>query len=122
MSARTQDPILNEGATIIGYSDRRACTVVTVNVKGTLAVLREDKADLLNGPDSGEPDALKVFPGGFAAHWQGVQRWATEPNPEGVEHTITKRKDGEWREKGDHSKTGARYIFGVRDHFYDYNF
>lgn len=72
---------VGEGATLIGYSDRHAYTVIAVT--RTTATLQRDKATLLNGRNSGEPDALTFTPGGFLGQTEGVQRYAYERDPEG---------------------------------------
>lgn len=64
---------VGEHVTICGYSDRDVAQIVKRTPKSI--TIRRCQQDLLNGPDSGEPDALKVIPGGFSAHTSGVQRW-----------------------------------------------
>ena len=103
---------VGDGATVCGYSDRDAYTVVKLTSK-TLTI-REDKSTLLNGMNSGEKDALVCHPGGFCGHVEGTQRYSYEANPKG--HTVVARltKKG-WKVKG------SRVIAG-RSHYHDYNF
>jgi hypothetical protein len=100
--------------------------VIAVSRTGNRAVIQRDRVKLLNGPDSGEPDALRVYTGGFAAHVEGRQRWSIEPDPNGetVEVSRRKLKSGEtvWIKVGLPTKGGNRVTFGERSEHYDYNF
>ena len=90
---------------------------------GKTAWLRQDKATLLNGVTSGEPDALKCYPGGFAAHVEGTQRYEYEPNPEGRLYKVTLRGNGKWKQVGIGTKSpGGTVTFGKRHEHYDFNF
>jgi hypothetical protein len=125
---------IGDGATVHGYSDAHAYTVVAVT--RTTITLRRDKATLLNGPDSGEPDALKVTPGGFCCHTDGRQRYAYEADPNGhlVVARLRKAPRKCWEPKNDGSGEyhhvhradfrtagGARVTEGRGEH-YDFNF
>lgn len=78
-----QDPFVNaERVTVCGYSDRQVCQVIK-RTKTTLT-LRTLKATLLNGVNSGEPDALQFSPGGFIGHTSGNQRWKLEEDENGT--------------------------------------
>ena len=103
---------VGDGATVCGYSDRDAYTVIKRTAK-TLTI-KSDKTTLLNGLNSGEKDALVCHPGGFCGHVEGTQRYSYEADPKG--HTVVARltKKG-WKVKG------SRVIAG-RNHYYDYNF
>ena len=89
-------------------------------------MIQRDKVNLLNGPSSGEPDALVSYPGGFAAHIEGVQRWSIEPDPNGKTVEVSRRrmKNGDyvWVEVGHPTKGGNRVVFGRRAEHYDFNF
>jgi hypothetical protein len=118
-------PVVGEGANVYGYSDVYAYTVIKVNAAGDIAFLQRDKATLLNGVDSGEPDALHFSAGGFCGHTSGVQRYSYERDPNGEVVRVSLRKKGRfagtWRTKG--SGTGAsRVRFGERAEHYDFNF
>jgi len=110
------------GATLCGWSDSTPLTVIAFAASGKKIVCQEDKATLLNGPQSGEPDALQVYPGGFCAHVEGTQRYAYERNPEGRTYTATLRKNGKWVLVGESAKGGTRIHVGQRRKHYDYNF
>lgn len=104
--------VVGDGATLCGYSDREAYTVVARTAK-TLT-LQEDKATLLNGFDSGEADALKFTPGGFSGHTDGTQRYAYAANPEGRKVIARLTKKG-WTVQ-------TQRVIAGRHHHYDYNF
>jgi hypothetical protein len=110
---------VGDGATVHGYSDSRSYTVIAVSKGGKKITLQRDRVKLLNGADSGEPDALKVYPGGFAAHTEGRQRWDTQPDSNGPVTAATLRKDGHWRQSG---CTDSGRVSEGRSERYDYNF
>jgi hypothetical protein len=112
-------PIVGDGATVYRWSDAQAFTVVKVGKNGKTAYLQRDRATLVNGVNSGEPDALVAHAGGFAAHVAGRQRWTYEADPEGLVVRVALRADGTWRTKGPH---GEVVRFGVRAEHYDFNF
>jgi hypothetical protein len=113
------EPKVGDGATICYWSDREACTVIEVKSPRCITIQR-DIVKLLNGADSGEPDALKVTPGGFVAHTEGVQRWECIRGPLGRKYEVTLRKNGKWILRGD-SLHGTEVIAGRHEH-YDYNY
>lgn len=110
------------GATIHGYSDSYACTVIEFSANGKRVKVQEDEATLLNGFNSGEPDALQFEQGGFCGHTSGTQRWECKPNPKGAIRTFSLRKNGRWVESGGTATGGTRLTLGVRHHHYDFNF
>jgi hypothetical protein len=113
----TTTPQVGMGATLCCYSDRMAFTIVKVSPKSF--IMQRDKAILLNGGNSGEPDALQFSPGGFAGHVSGTQRYRYERNPDGETMRVSLRKDGVYRV----SETDARVVkVGVRAEYYDFNF
>ena len=112
-------PRVGMAATVRGYSDAYAYTVIKVTPKS--ATLRRVKATLLNGVDSGESDALSFSPGGFSGHTSGRQRYLYEEDPDGETIRVTKRKRGAWRTAG--AGTGSsRVAFGKHSEHYDFNF
>lgn len=104
---------VGDGATAIGWSDRYAGTIVEAGPKRI--VWQEDKATLINR------DELTVTPGGFAAHWKGVQRYEYEADPNGRRTVYTLRKNGRWVEMGAPFRSTARIVPGRNKH-HDYNF
>lgn len=121
------EPVVGAAATFVLYTDRTAATVVAVRKNGKEVVLRADAAVLLNGFQSGEPDALTFSPGGFCGHTSGTQRHVYVANPEGEEIVVSRRvaKDGSvrWKRVGSSSTSPGSYAyFGRRSAFYDFNF
>ena len=114
------------GASVHGYSDSHAATVVSISKSGKRVTLRADTATLLNGATSGEPDALQCSPGGFCGHTSGTQRWAYEPDPNGSEQEFSLRTlpNGEprWVRVGESLRGGATASLNGRFHHYDFNF
>jgi len=122
---------VGDGATLCGWSDRHAYTVIAVTPQSI--TLQRDKATLLNGFNSGEPDALIMTPGGFAGHTEGTQRYSYEPNPNGeiCVARMKKKLRKVWTEGED-----GKYSYVTHPHFmncsstvvpgrsenYDYNF
>lgn len=124
---------VGDGATLCGYSDRHAYTVIAVTAK--TVTLQRDKATLLNGMNSGEADALTFTPGGFAGHTEGIQRYRYEANPNGeVIKAHMKKKPRKVWTKGAapdggygyvmhaHFTNGASTLIPGRFEHYDYNF
>lgn len=104
-------PVVGMGATVYGWSDSHACTVVAVLNHGKKLLLRKDKAILLNKED---------------AQKGSVQKWTYEPDPNGQEYTVTLRetRDGPlWKQVG--SKVGqvaGTISLGERLNHHDFNF
>jgi len=112
-------PEIGMGATEIRFSDCCSYTVIAISPSGKIIKLQRDTATLLNGINSGEPDALKCTPGGFAAHVEGLQRYTYARNTQGIIKKATLRKDGKYGMKGS-SRSNVR--IGIRNEYYDYNF
>ena len=104
---------VGDGATAIGWSDRYAGTIIEAGP--SRVVWQEDAATLLNR------DELTVTPGGFGAHWEGVQRYGYERDENGRTCVYSLRKNGRWIEKGAPLHSTARIVLGRNKH-HDYNF
>jgi len=121
-------PEVGMGATLYCYSDRQAFTVIEVKENGRKLVLQRDRAILLNGHGSGEPDALQFSPGGFAGHTSGTQRYRYERNPDGERLVVTRRKRPNaegyiYKHVGTPTKQrGGTVVLGKRSEYYDFNF
>ena len=113
-------PVVGAGATEYCYSDVHSYTVVAVSKSGKRCTVQRDKSRLLNGPISGEPDALVFEPGGYVGHTSGRQRWEIERDPEGKVVEISLRKNGRWMEVG--LSSGNHFVIGKRIEHYDFNF
>jgi len=115
---------IGDGATMCGYSDRQASTIIARTA--TQITVQRDEATLLNGPGSGEPDALTVTPGGFAAHTSGTQRWSTKPDANGAIVKYSRRvlETGKviWKQVGVATRTPGFVLIEGRHEHYDFNF
>lgn len=96
-----ETPKVGDGATILGWSDRHACTIIGVHPKGKRIEIQVDNAERID--DHGMSDS---------------QSYAYTPNPNGGTYTVTLRKDGRWKI----AKDGRTVMIGVRDEYYDYSF
>lgn len=113
-------PVVGMGVTVCHWTDSQAYTIVSVSKSGRMITLVRDVATLLNGTQSGEPDALQFSPGGFFGHTSGKQRYSYAPGNVKTSQVskATLRKDGIWRE----SITNNRVLIGERSEYYDFNF
>ena len=102
---------VGEGATILKWSDRTACTIIKVTPKTVW--VQEDKSTL---DPEWKPEWLV---GGFAGHCvnQASQQWIYERDPDGQVHKFR------WSEKYQmFGKPNEYRLIEGRHHFYDYNF
>ena len=108
---------MSKYANFIGYSDIHAHEVVR-EVSPKCMEIRRMKATLLNGVNSGEPDALEFSPGGFCGHTSGVQRYKFEQDETAKTFRIRLHSDTVWRDAN-----GNKYSVTSepREH-YDFNF
>lgn len=111
---------IGDGATYRIHTDCLACTIVAIS-PGRIVVQRDD-AQLLNGVNSGAPDALQFSPGGFHGHTSGVQRYNYVTNTANEKFTFTKRKNGRWKLVGVSYKTPGSCLTEGRHEHYDFNF
>jgi hypothetical protein len=106
-------------------TDTKAGTVVKVNKTGKTVWVVEDKVKLLNGVDSGEPDALKFYPGGFLGHTSGRQRYEFSPGDGEPRAFSLRSSTGRHKLKGT-SINGSMSVWGNlspgRAYHYDYNY
>lgn len=134
IEAASRNPYkIGGGVTLCGYSDRKAFTVIAVTA--TTIKIQRDKAVLLNGANSGEPDALTFSRGGFVGHTSGTQRYQVEPDPNGMiliarMRRTPRRVQLHWSEQTatrteklvpEFKAASARVIAGRHEH-YDFNF
>ena len=104
-------------------SDCVAGTVVRVTDASVYVV--EDEAKLLNGIESGEPDALHFSPGGFVGHTSGRQRYEFSPGSGAPRRFTFRRNTGRFKLAGA-STRGSMAAWGHLRHgrqkHCDYNF
>ena len=113
---------INDPVTYTIYSDSQAGWVNKVSPNGKTVEVEFAKATLLNGPNSGEPDALQFSPGGFCGHMSGTQRWKLERVENAPTVKFTKRKNGQWKIAGHSTKSPGCILSAGHYHYYDYNF
>lgn len=103
------------------HSDVEPATVVNRTAKTVL--VRQDKGTLLNGANSGEEDAMSCEVGGFAAHFEGTQRWHIEDDVDGKLIKFSWReKQEKWVRSGSNPRmSGNTLLEGWQKH-YDFNF
>lgn len=114
-------PVIGEGVTEQWYSDAKAHTIIAISSNGRKITIQRDKAKLMNAANSGEPDALKFYAGGFCGHTEGRQRYEYEADPAGAIAVYTFRKNGRWVKAGAAMHNGT-YLTAGRSEFYDFNF
>jgi hypothetical protein len=106
---------VGDGVRVSIGSDCHAYTVSHITLGGKRIKIKRSSATLLNGPSSGQPDAIKFASGGFAGHCSDIQRWKIEPDPDGYEMKAYLNTRGVWR-----CRLG-NVLAGAAEH-YDYNF
>jgi hypothetical protein len=99
-----QVPIVGMGATILGYSDRHAATVVRVSKNGREIDVVEDVSTRIDKNGMSEDQEYEYSSGN------------------GSPMTFTLRKNNRWVRGGESMRHGSRLTLGVRDSYYDYSF
>ena len=113
---------VNDPVTYTTYSDGEAGWVTKVSASGKTIEVEFAEATLLNGPNSGQLDALQFNAGGFCGHTSGVQRWKLERAPDSRKSKFTLRKNGQWKIAGHPTKSPGCVLRPGHHHYYDYNF
>jgi hypothetical protein len=93
------------GATICGWSDKHACTVIKVEDDGKRVTVQQDKATRTDKNYMSE-----------------CQEYTYEPDPQGSIYTFTIRKNGRFTQVGSAMGKGMHVYFGGRREWYDYSF
>jgi hypothetical protein len=94
-------PVVGMGVTQQAGSDRYPFTIIEV-VNDKTIIIQEDNAELVEG-------------GAYSEH----QVYEYSPNPEGDKVTLTLRKYGNWRQKGEPLHGGTHYFVGRRSKYLD---
>lgn len=97
-------PEIGMGVTEYHFADHYPYTVVKVHGAKSIDVQADNYY--------ADPESTKGV---------GHQDWIIEPNPNGYIFTITLRKDGKWRRKGESIKSPA-FIVGKRSHYHCWEF
>jgi hypothetical protein len=111
---------VGDGATYTIATDSQAGTIIKRTPK--TIIWQRDVAKLLNGVDSGEPDALHFSPGGFVGHTSGRQRHEFSPDPDGQRIKFSRRANGAWKVAGHRTTSRGCYLSAGRHEHYDFNF
>lgn len=105
LAQRSTVPQIAMGATICGWTDRTACTIIDVSANGKTVTIQHDTAKRIDND-------------GISEH----QEYQYTRNPSGhVEH-FTRRKNGRWVRQGSDMKTGTSLSIGQRNEYYDFSF
>lgn len=119
---------VGDKATYTIHTDSRAGYITKVSPNGKKVWFVEAEAKLLNGPNSGEPDALEFSPGGFVGHTSGTQRWEIADKPKDgytpQVFTLRTKQNGEqvWKAVGHGTYSPGCSLYAGHHHHYDYNF
>lgn len=92
---------VGDGATLILWTDRHACTIIAIRKNGREIVFQEDTA--IRTDKNGMSDA---------------QSYTFERNPEGRTFEATLRQNGTFKIKGEQTSV----LIGHRSHYRDYSF
>lgn len=103
---RGDRPEVGMGATILGWTDRHAATVVAVSASGTSVEIQRDRA--LRTDDNGLSES--------------GQTYEFTPDPDAEVITYTLRSNGRWVRRGDEMHKGSVLLIGSRDEYYDFSF
>lgn len=107
------------------HTDGHAGYVEKVSKNRKQVTVRMASQKLMNGCNSGEPDALICHPGGYAGHVSGHQRWEVKPNPEGYLAKFSLRKRGKvwiWKLAGTATIAPGNILRRGHNPHYDFNF
>lgn len=118
---------IGDHATFITHTDCKAGYITWVSKSGKSVLFERGNAKLLNGVNSGEPDALEFTPGGFCGHTSGTQRWEiTRDEKFGYTTKCTYRNlgngKGVWKEVGHPTRSPGCSLIAGHHHYYDFNF
>jgi hypothetical protein len=98
-------PEMGTGATVLGWTDRHAATVIAVSKNGMQITVQQDTATRTD--DNGMSES---------------QSYSYEPNPNGFKSRYSLRSNGQWVRVGSSTKNGARLCLGIRREYHDYSF
>lgn len=110
-SAKSPEPEVGMGATILMWTDRQPATVVEVNHKKRYIVVQEDNAKRIDTDGMSES-----------------QEYEYSPNPEASRQIYRKMKDGRWvrhyvnPDTNRLVKDGTALMLGRREKYHDYSF
>ena len=97
-------PEVGMGATMLGWTDRHAATIVEVSADGKKVGIVQDKATRIDNNGMSEMQEYDF------------ERGTGNPS------YYTLRKNGKWVAQGQGFKNGSRIVIGARDEYYDFSF
>jgi len=97
----TIKPVVGMGATFLAFTDRTPFTVIEVAENGKTCKVQEDTSTRTDSNGMSE-----------------CQEYTYAPNPKGAIYTLSLRKDGRWRVRGD----TMLFSIGERRRYHDYSF
>lgn len=103
--SRQGDPEVGMGATVLGWTDRYAATIVEVKNNGKTVVVQEDNAKRVDSNGMSE-----------------AQTYEYTPNMDAPRKTYTRRRNGQYVRQGESMKGGGRIAIGYRNHYHDFSF
>ena len=104
-NARQPAPAVGMGCTILHWTDRNAATIVKVENGGRTLYVQRDRA-------------IRTDTNGMSE----CQEYRYLGNPDGAITVFTRRKGGEYVEKGQPFGTGYRLAIGTRREYHDFSF
>lgn len=113
---------INDPVTYTTYTDGDAGWVSRVSPNGKTIEVEFAHQTLINGANSGEPDALTFSPGGFCGHVHGTQRWSIQRADAPVKRKFTLRKNGQWKIAGHPTNSPGCVLSRGHHPYYDFNF
>lgn len=102
-NSKPLEPEIGMGVTYLGWTDRHPYTVIKV-ISPTRIVIQADSYKRVD--KNGQSES---------------QQYLFTPNPKGEVITLSKRKDGRWREVGKDLRSSI-YQIGERSKYHDYSF
>lgn len=96
---------IGAGATIRGYTDRYAATIVAHSKTLSSITVQRDLAFRTDTNGKSE-----------------IQTYRFEPNTKCLPEVFTLRKNGKWHAKGTPIKDNFILLIGERDHYFDFSF
>jgi hypothetical protein len=113
---------IGDEVTHVLWTDAAAGWVKSVSKSGKTVTVELAEQTLLNGVNSGEPDALKFAPGGFCGHTSGSQRWKIERADKPSTMKFTLRNTGQWKAANSSTKSPGNVLCKGHKPYYDFNF
>lgn len=104
-NSKNPAPVVGMGATMLGWTDRHAATIVEVSKSGRRVVIQRDKA--IRTDSYGMSDC---------------QSYSFERDENAPRRAYTLRKNGAWVAEGTSMRSGSRISIGHRSEYYDYSF